>query len=147
VLLLNLKYGEYLTIGEDTYIQFFKHSNSSFRAAIHAPRDVAILRGEVHERTGDRPDGVHDKPFKSPSERRHNDQHYKEWTRKIELREQERRQRTEEKTAVLQELSSLAANMDDLIAAHGNIGVKEKLLQLCSQLESLETAPGPKKEA
>lgn len=140
MLLLNLKFGEYLTIGEDTYIQFFKHSTSSFRAAIHAPRDVTILRGDVYERTGERPEGLHDKPPKSPSERRYDARHYKEWVKKMELREQERRQKAEEKAAVLHELTKLATHMDELIVAHGNTGVQEKLIHLCSQLESFEAA-------
>lgn len=142
MLLLNLKSGEYLTIGEDIYIQFFKHSSSVFRAAIHAPKNVAVLRGEVYERTGEKPDGLYDKLSKSPSERRYDARHYAEWIKKVEVRENERRQTSEEKAAVLQELSDLAVHMNELIASQGSIAVREKLTHLCSKLEGFEAAQG-----
>ena len=140
MLLLNLKFGEYLMIGEDTYIQFFKHSTSSFKAAIHAPKDVTILRGDVHERTGERPEGLHDKLSKSPSERRYDAKHYEQWVRRAELRQQARREKAEEKAAVFQELSDLAAHMNELVATQGSVAVKEKLTSLCARLEACETA-------
>ena len=59
VLSLNLKDGEYLTIGEDIVIQVF--TNSTVRVAVQAPRDMTVLRGEVLERLGaERPDCVFD---------------------------------------------------------------------------------------
>lgn len=132
MLLLNLKYGEYLTIGEDTYIQFFKHSGASFRAAIHAPRDVTILRGAVHERTGDRPEGLQDKvsAAKSPSESRYNAKHYEEWRARAKARESERRNQAAQKAAVLQNLTDCVSRLDG--------EEKETLLALCRQLASLE---------
>ena len=60
MLSLNLKDGEYLTIGEDIVIQVF--TNSTVRLAVQAPREMTILRGEVLERSGeDRPDCVFDR--------------------------------------------------------------------------------------
>ena len=57
MLSLQLKDGEYLTIGEDIVIQVF--TNSTVRLAVQAPREVPIVRGEVLERNGDqRPDCV-----------------------------------------------------------------------------------------
>ena len=57
MLSLQLKDGEYLTIGEDIVIQVF--TNSTIKLAIQAPREVPIVRGEVLERNGeDRPDCV-----------------------------------------------------------------------------------------
>ena len=59
MLSLQLKDGEYLTIGEDIVIQVF--TNSTIKMAIQAPREVPIVRGEVLERNGDRrPDCVVD---------------------------------------------------------------------------------------
>ena len=59
MLFLQLKEGEYLTIGEDIVIQVFPDSSTSARLAIKAPRDMAVLRGEVRERGGGkRPDGL-----------------------------------------------------------------------------------------
>lgn len=132
MLLLNLKYGEYLTIGEDTYIQFFKHSGASFRAAIHAPRDVTILRGTVHERTGDRPEGLQENPApaQSPSESRYNTRHYEQWRARAKAREAEKRKQTAQKAAVLQSLTDRVARLEG--------EEREALLALCQELAALE---------
>lgn len=54
MLSLQLKDGEYLTIGKDIVIQVF--ATSTIRLSVQAPKDMAILRGEVRERAGeDRP--------------------------------------------------------------------------------------------
>lgn len=59
MLFLQLKSGEYLTIGEDIAVQVFRDTGDRIRVAIKAPRDIAILRGEVLERNGaKRPDGL-----------------------------------------------------------------------------------------
>ncbi len=50
MLSLQMRDGEYLTIGEDIVIQV--SSTSAIQLSIQAPRDVTILRGEVRERTG-----------------------------------------------------------------------------------------------
>lgn len=55
MLSLQLKDGEYLTIGEDIVIQVF--ANSTIRLSVQAPREMAVVRGEVSERNGKkRPD-------------------------------------------------------------------------------------------
>ena len=62
MLSLNLKDGEYLTIGEDIVIQVF--TNSTIRVSVQAPRDLTVLRGTVLERNGeDRPDSVYDPKY------------------------------------------------------------------------------------
>ena len=59
MLVLQLKSGEYLTIGEDIAIQVFPDSANNVRVAVKAPRDMTILRGEVRERNGaQRPKGL-----------------------------------------------------------------------------------------
>ena len=59
MLSLQLKDGEYLTIGEDIVIRVF--TNSTIKMVIQAPREMTILRGEVLERNGeDRPDCLYD---------------------------------------------------------------------------------------
>jgi len=59
MLFLQLKSGEYLTIGEDIIIQVFRETGDKIRVAVKAPRELSVLRGEVLERTGeDRPSGV-----------------------------------------------------------------------------------------
>ena len=59
MLFLQMKDGDYLTIGEDITIQFFPDSKSRVRVAINAPKDLTILRGDVRERNGaERPNGL-----------------------------------------------------------------------------------------
>lgn len=48
---LQLKSGEYLTIGEDIVVQVFD-AGGSIRVAVQAPRELSVLRGEVQERGG-----------------------------------------------------------------------------------------------
>lgn len=69
MLSLQLKSGDYLTIGEDVVVQVFKGTGSQFRVSVKAPRQVPILRGEIRERSGDRrPQGLLEHPpKKSPS--------------------------------------------------------------------------------
>ena len=54
MLSVQLKNGEYLTIGENIVVQVYQ-TGQGFRVAVEAPRDVPIVRGEVLERTGNRP--------------------------------------------------------------------------------------------
>ena len=59
MLFLQLKSGEYLTIGENITVQVFRDAGDRIRVAVKAPKDIAILRGEVRERNGTgRPDGL-----------------------------------------------------------------------------------------
>ena len=67
MLSLQLKSGDYLTIGENVVVQAFSLSGGFVRLAIKAPREVPILRGEVLERTGQRPGGLYDRRPQSPS--------------------------------------------------------------------------------
>ena len=75
MLCLQLRSGEYLTIGDDIAVQVFQDTGSKIRVAVKAPKDVTILRGEVRERNGaERPDGLIGRlfaapPAKTPNER------------------------------------------------------------------------------
>ena len=61
MLCLTLLPGEYLTIGSDVVVQLDRMSGDHCKLAIHAPREVPILRGEVLERDGgERPGCVFD---------------------------------------------------------------------------------------
>lgn len=51
MLYLQLKSGEYLTIGDDIIVQV--HTSSKVRVSVQAPKDMTILRGEVWERNGE----------------------------------------------------------------------------------------------
>ena len=61
MLSLQLKDGEYMTIGDDVVIQLSRISGNRCRLTINAPREVSIVRGNVLERNGvNRPDCVFD---------------------------------------------------------------------------------------
>lgn len=63
MLSLQLKTGDYMTIGEDVVVQLDRISGDRCKLMIQAPKDMAILRGEVLERTGgERPECVFDGP-------------------------------------------------------------------------------------
>ena len=70
MLSLHLKSGEYLTIGESIAVQVFQQSGGSIRVAVQAPREVPILRGEILEKTGQKPEGLLKKRPKSPSDQK-----------------------------------------------------------------------------
>lgn len=61
MLSLQLKTGDYMTIGEDVVVQLDRISGDRCKLMVQAPRDMAVLRGEVLERTGgERPECVVD---------------------------------------------------------------------------------------
>ena len=63
MLSLQLKTGDYMTIGEDVVVQLDHISGDRCKLMIQAPKDMTILRGEVLERTGgERPECVFDGP-------------------------------------------------------------------------------------
>ena len=66
MLFLQLKSGEYLTIGDDIAIQVFQGSGAYVRVGVNAPKNMTVLRGEVRERTrAERPEGLVDPPVNS----------------------------------------------------------------------------------
>ena len=75
MLSLQLKSGEYITIGENIVVQVFQ-VGQGFRVKIDAPRDVPIIRGEVKERTEERPDCVQGALDKSPSRKKRDAQRF-----------------------------------------------------------------------
>lgn len=63
MLSLQLKTGDYMTIGGNVVVQLDRISGNRCKLMVQAPRDMAILRGEVLERTGgERPDCVFNGP-------------------------------------------------------------------------------------
>lgn len=66
MLFLQLKSGEYLTIGENIAVQVFRDGSERIRVAVKAPREIPVLRGELRERAGtERPDGLIELPTSS----------------------------------------------------------------------------------
>ena len=63
MLSLNLRPGEYMTIGGDVVVQLDRMSGDRCKLLIDAPRELTVLRGEVLERGGgQRPACVFDAP-------------------------------------------------------------------------------------
>ena len=63
MLSLNLKPGEYMTVGGNVVVQLDRINGDRCKLLIDAPKELTILRGEVLERTGgQRPDFVFDTP-------------------------------------------------------------------------------------
>ena len=61
MLRISMKVGEYFTVGENTVIQFDDLVGERAHMMVTAPREVPILRGELVERAGKRPDCVLEK--------------------------------------------------------------------------------------
>ena len=59
MLSLLLKSGEYLTIGEDVVVQIMEKRRGVFQVSIQAPKEVPIVRGDLLDRAGRRPEGVY----------------------------------------------------------------------------------------
>lgn len=87
MLSLQLKSGEYLTIGDDIAVQIFQQPGGAFSVAVKAPREVPILRSSVLERSGEsRPDGLLDRKPKRPSVRARNARNMEDFARRKEKR-------------------------------------------------------------
>lgn len=69
MLSLQLKTGDYLTIGEGVVVQLDRISGDRCKLMVQAPKDMTILRGEVLERTGgERPECVMNGPHRHRQE-------------------------------------------------------------------------------
>lgn len=59
MLLLQLKTGDYMTIGDNVVVQLNDISGSRCKLMIEAPREIPVMRGELLERAGaERPECV-----------------------------------------------------------------------------------------
>ena len=122
MLSLQLKSGEYITIGDDIIVQIFQDGSVN-RVAIQAPRELTILRGELQEKDGERPEGLLKKRPASPSRREHNLRQ----SAKLAQKTTRRRSAAEELTAIANELSTLTENA----------ATQDRLQALLSRLETL----------
>ena len=134
MLSLQLRSGEYLTIGDDIVIQIFEQSGSTFQVAVKAPKEIPILRGKVRERTGERPSGLLLKRHKSPSERLRNAQNMERLTAKKEFYTMEDKRKADERANFLQELSDIASRMDNPAAEQENGSLHQELSNLRTRL-------------
>ena len=68
MLFLQLRTGEYMTIGDNIVVQMNDVSGNRCKLMIEAPREVPIVRGQVLERAGaERPECVLGVPFQHRS--------------------------------------------------------------------------------
>ena len=118
MLSLNIKSGEYITIGNDIVVQVFRDGPDA-RVEVKAPRELTILRGEVLERTQKKPDGLLAKRPKSSSE---------------QLRDAKRFEKLAERKAYFeaqkQQLLAIAGKMEQLTGAIEDPDAREQLRQL-----------------
>lgn len=138
MLSLQLKSGEYLTIGNDIAVQIFKQPGSTFRVAIKAPREIPILRGELHERTEQRPAGLRDSRPKSPSERRRNAAQLDKLAARRAYFEAEKRREAEARAAVVEEIRGIVGRVDELVQAHGSGELSGEMAALHRLLDRVE---------
>ena len=69
MLLLQLRAGEYMTIGDDVVVQVNDVSGDRCKLMIQAPREIPVIRGELLERAGaKRPECVGEPPRRHQSE-------------------------------------------------------------------------------
>ena len=63
MLLLQLRAGEYMTIGDDVVVQVNDVSGDRCKLMIQAPREIPVIRGELLERAGaQRPECIAETP-------------------------------------------------------------------------------------
>ena len=110
MLSLQMKSGDYITIGENVVVQVFRDSGPQFRISIKAPKEIPIMRGAVLERAGqERPDGLHKRgPKKSPSEQIRSARKLEELAKRQEARQKEK----ETRSRAMAEMDRVLSNMD-----------------------------------
>jgi len=113
MLSLRLKSGEYLTIGDNIAVQVFRQKGDSVEVAVKAPREIPVLRGELLERTNERPEGLRKGDYKRPSQFAHN-------AKRLEILECKRENRAaavESMAALLSEIEAGEPQLHDKIQA------------------------------
>ena len=110
MLSLQMKSGDYVTIGEDVVVQVFRESGPQVRVSIKAPREVPIIRGAVLEQAGQkRPEGLHKKgPKKCPSDQIHSARRLEGFSKKQDARQKE----LETRINAIAEMDRILSNMD-----------------------------------
>ena len=122
MLSLNIKSGEYITIGNDIVVQIFR-DGADARVEVKAPREMTILRGELLERTEKKPDGLLSTRPKSTSERIRNAQRLDKLAEKKAFYEAQK-----------QELLAIAGKMDQLTASITDPDTRSQLKELAVTL-------------
>lgn len=122
MLSLSIKSGEYITIGNDIVVQIFREGPDA-RVEVKAPRELTILRGEVHERTGEKPDGLLLRRPKSLSEQTRNAKRVEKLAEKKAFYEEQK-----------QQLLAIAGQMDRMSETLDDAGKQAQLKELALKL-------------
>ena len=141
MLSLMLKSGEYLAIGEDIAVQIFQESGGMFRVSVKAPREIPIVRGELLERTGERPDGLYKRKPKSPSERSRNAKQMEKLAARQEYFTEKQKQEAAQTAVLVDALQGLTHDIEALSAAHDRGELERKLAQLRQGLDRFRKEP------
>ncbi len=132
MLSMQMKSGDYVTIGENVVVQVFKESGPQFRISIKAPREIPIVRGKVLERSGNqRPEGLRDRvTHKSPSDLAHAERQKK----KFQERQAERLYRSRQIEKALDEMSGILAGLK------GEPSLEKEVVSMQGLLEQISCA-------
>ena len=135
MLSLQMKSGDYVTIGDRVVVQVFKESGPQFRISIKAPKEVSIVRGKVLERDGEqRPEGLLDrKPKRSPSDK----QHYAQYLQKVKKRQETYRSGQEICAGILYQLGEILDNPEHKLRRRELELVRTQMRELSGIWESL----------
>ncbi len=135
MLSLQMKSGEYVTIGEDVVVQVFKESGPQFRISIKAPKEISIMRGKVLERDGEqRPEGLLDrKPKRSPSDKKR----YAQYLQKVEKRREDYHDGQEIYAGVLYQLGEILDNPEHKLRRRELELLRTQVRELAQIWESL----------
>ncbi len=111
MLSLQMKSGEYLTIGENIVVQVFQDSGSYVRVSVKAPREIPVLRGKVRELSGkQRPEGLLDcPPKKNPSTQYHDARQLE----KLAQRTDARRRASQEWSDAVKQMQSILCDLKE----------------------------------
>lgn len=125
MLSLQMKSGEYLTIGDNIVVQIFRGSGPAFQVSIKAPREIPVVRGELLERGGgERPGGLLNRRSKSRSDQIH----AAKQLQKLAVRRERAQAAHERQAAAVEEMQNILSRMEHSAA-------QEEIEALRAQLE------------
>lgn len=122
---LNLKEGEYLTIGDDIVVQTFPFGSQT-QVLIDAPQELTILRGELRERSGEERPGAVIEGYRkqTPSDRRH-----------AEARQKKLLRRQMSRKSAQDALIEVNAMLDALGATPASAWLRERMQRIAPMVE------------
>ncbi|MBR2896160.1 MAG: carbon storage regulator [Oscillospiraceae bacterium] len=133
MLSLRVKSGEYITIGNDIIVQIFREGTDA-RVEVKAPRELTILRGEVLERTEQKPDGLFAKCPKSSAHLTRDAKNKEKLTARKAYFASQQAEDERRRNLQTQELLAIAADMGKLTEQAGDAQLRMQLQTLAERL-------------